>query len=70
MFPLIGGSKEVNHFQSFVLGRKQLITPKENKIPNTFQDISIRQTSFDVGINTLTFHNLWNNTYCSPQTHL
>ena len=42
MFPLQGGSKEVNHSLGFVLGSKHLVTPKKSQIPNMFQDISFK----------------------------
>lgn len=65
---LTSREKKVNHSWTFDLGLKHMVTLKKNQIPNTSQDISFKQTLANAGINSPTFSNLWNNTYCSPDT--
>lgn len=78
ILPLNKPKKLYSHFKGearkliilglFDLGLKHMVTLKKNQIPNTSQDISFKQTLANAGINSPTFSNLWNNTYCSPDT--
>ena len=69
MFPPQGGSQQVTHSLSFILGPHTPDNIQEEPDPQQ-QDISLEQTSVAAGVNAPAFGGLWNNTCYSADTRL